>query len=97
MAFALLRYAFQLLVARKGLGMDRWSRLALAVLAWQTCWGITNESFAGPIQAESVVFFVILGLVTARLIHGTLSQMERAFVTRRALRPMYSVVNVPRF
>jgi O-antigen ligase len=70
-AWALISYAARLVRARgKGVGLHRLTRIGIAVLIWQTCWGLTNESFAGPLQAESIVFFVVLGLVTGRLIHG---------------------------
>jgi O-antigen ligase len=71
LAWALISYAIRLVCARgKGVGLHRLISMGLAVLIWQTCWGLTNESFVGPLQAESIVFFVVLGLVTGRLVHG---------------------------
>jgi hypothetical protein len=29
------------------------------------CWGMLNESFVGPLQLESVVFFILIGLVAS--------------------------------
>jgi O-antigen ligase len=70
-AWALFSYAARLLRARgTGVGIQRLIGLGAAVLIWQACWGLTNESFVGPLQAESLVFFTVLGLVTGRLVHG---------------------------
>jgi hypothetical protein len=70
-AWALISYAVHLVRARgTGVGLQRLISIGAAVLIWQICWGLTNESFVGPLQAESIVFFVVLGLVTGRLVHG---------------------------
>jgi O-antigen ligase len=68
-AWALTSYTVRLVCARgQGVGLRRLSSLGIAVLVWQTLWGLTNESFAGPLQAESIVFFAVLGCVTGRMV-----------------------------
>jgi O-antigen ligase len=36
------------------------------VAAWFAGWGLLNESFMGPVQPESVVFFCVLGMAVGR-------------------------------
>lgn len=49
-------------------GQCEWQFAGLigAVLCWQMGWGANNESFVGPLQPESVIFFAILGLAVGR-------------------------------
>ncbi|HIF00866.1 MAG: O-antigen ligase family protein [Fuerstiella sp.] len=42
------------------------SKLLVVIFFWFFCWGILNESIAGPLQPESVVFFSILGMALGR-------------------------------
>ena len=58
----------------RGAGEWRFAVLVGALLAWQFGWGINNESFAGPLQPESVVFFVILGLAVGRFAEARLAR-----------------------
>jgi len=77
LAFALVCYVLRLVLAcHDGAGLKRLISIAAAVLIWQTGWGLTNESFVGPLQAESIVFFLVLGLVTGRMVVGQLQQEE---------------------
>jgi hypothetical protein len=54
-------------------------------------WGLTNESFVGPLQPESIVFFAVLGVITGRLVCSAANPESMrncsrlAFVTRRIL------------
>jgi O-antigen ligase len=71
MAWSLGSYVLQLL--RAGFihrGYGRMACLAGTVLLWQCGWGLTNESFAGPLQGESIAFFTVLGLAIGRLGHA---------------------------
>jgi O-antigen ligase len=71
LTWALITYLLRLAGAyREGVGLRRLVALGCAVLAWQTGWGLTNESFVGPQQAESIVFFVVLGLVIGRMVRA---------------------------
>jgi O-antigen ligase len=49
-----------------------------AILAWQFLWGLTNESFVGPVQPESVVFFAALGLTLAQFSRGPQAAAKHA-------------------
>jgi O-antigen ligase len=54
------------------------ARLAIlfaSLVGWYLIWGAANESFVGPLQPESVVFFTCLGLA-AGLLAGPGSQEE---------------------
>jgi O-antigen ligase len=71
LAWAVIGYAIRLASAgARGIGARRLAFLGAAVLVWQTAWGLTNESFVGPLQPESIVFFEVLGLVAGRLALG---------------------------
>jgi O-antigen ligase len=88
LAWALISYAVRLAYARaQGVGLRRLSTLGISVLIWQTLWGLTNESFAGPTQAESIVFFVALGCITGRMVRrssaATSCERNSTFVSRR--------------
>ena len=56
--------------------------LVAAVIAWQFGWGLNNESFAGPLQPESVVWFVILGIAVGRLADVRLAQAAKRAAKR---------------
>jgi hypothetical protein len=36
------------------------------LVAWYAVWGQFNESFLGPVEADPVVFFVVLGVAAAQ-------------------------------
>lgn len=40
--------------------------LLLTLMTWFAAWGLMNESFMGPLQPESVVFFSVLGMAVGR-------------------------------
>ena len=44
----------------------RLAALMVLMLAWYFGWGLLNESFMGPVQPESVVFFCLLGMAVGR-------------------------------
>ena len=44
----------------------RTSILFAVLLTWYMGWGLLNASLLGPLQAESVVFFVVLGVALGR-------------------------------
>jgi O-antigen ligase len=51
------------------------ARLALfaaAIACWYLGWGLSNASILGPLQPESVLFFVILGIMVGRLTQAKL-------------------------
>jgi len=76
LAWALLSYAFRLLRSRhKGVALHRFVVLGIAILLWQIMWGLTNESFVGPLQAESIVFFTVLGVIMSRMAHGAAAEV----------------------
>jgi O-antigen ligase len=62
LAWGLLKAAACLIGGLVRQGVDRRLAGILGVtLAWHAAWGLANESFVGPVQPESVVFFVIIG------------------------------------
>jgi O-antigen ligase len=67
---------------------QRWQKIDswfLIVLFWYLLWGLLNESFLGPLQPESVVFFVVYGTQIARLTGNlTLDQADFRFQSGRA-------------
>jgi hypothetical protein len=77
MVWALLNPIFRLLRAwDRGDINWRFAVFVGSIFAWQTGWGINNESFVGPLQPESVVFFVILGLVIGRFAEAKIARNE---------------------
>lgn len=40
-------------------------RFAVVIIVWFLCWGFLNSSFVGPLQPESVIYAVIVGIVFA--------------------------------
>lgn len=69
MAWSLLGYVARLLQAGKlPTGSRKVAALGALALIWQCGWGLTNESFVGPLQAESIAFFTVFGLVIGRLV-----------------------------
>ena len=78
MALGLLSYIVQLVRAWSlPTGSHNVACLGALVLLWQCGWGLTNESFAGPLQAESIAFFAVLGLVIGRIVHAEARANER--------------------
>ncbi|MBW3599407.1 MAG: O-antigen ligase family protein [Planctomycetes bacterium] len=64
-------YGGVLIAATTGKAPPKIAILLAAVLGWCLVWGFGNESYLGPLQPESVVFFTCVGmgaglLVTAR-------------------------------
>jgi O-antigen ligase len=59
-------------------GKCEWQLASLmgVVMVWQVGWGINNESFAGPLQPESVVFLVLVGLVSSRIAGATTTDLH---------------------
>lgn len=49
----------------------------LLCLAWYLGWGQMSESFMGPVQAESVIFYGLLGLAVAHVRSGLLFMPRR--------------------
>jgi O-antigen ligase len=78
MIWALIQMAISLLLAVLR-GHCEWQFGAMigAVMIWQIGWGINNESFAGPVQPECVVYLVLLGLVAGRIASGRLENSTR--------------------
>lgn len=54
--------------------------LLLTLAFWYLTWGLMNESFMGPLQPESVVFFSVLGMTT-----GVASTLRTDVMRHRAL------------
>jgi O-antigen ligase len=55
------------LVFRKSLDrdMEQFKKFIAIMFLRYACWGMLNESFVGPLQLESVVFFILIGLVAS--------------------------------
>jgi O-antigen ligase len=59
--------------------IDSW---CLILLIWYLLWGLLNESFLGPVQPESVIFFFMYGIMIARL-SGRLQFDSSVSIVRR--------------
>lgn len=69
LVWAFISYVRQMLHARTdGAGLKRFALLGAGVLVWQAIWGLANESFVGPLQPESVIYFTVLGLLIGRAV-----------------------------
>jgi O-antigen ligase len=77
MVWAIAKFAFGLLRAVWREEFE-WQFAAFvgAIMFWQIGWGINNESFAGPLQPECVVYLVLLGITAGRLAFSPLSAAE---------------------
>lgn len=81
LATGYLSLAYRLVSAVRRARLERRFAVFLgAVAAWQLGWGINNESIVGPLQPESVVFFVLLGAAAGRLaaVQGQLARSTHA-------------------
>ncbi len=79
MAWGLGRVALQLFRGMiAGVISGRVILLLTALGVWYLGWSMTNESFFGPIQPESVVFFVLLGVAAGSVVTArSRSQSDR--------------------
>ncbi|HMP79194.1 MAG TPA: O-antigen ligase family protein [Pirellulaceae bacterium] len=60
----IITHYLRTLFAGKWHPLDRW---AFVMLGWYLLWGLLNESFLGPVQPESVIFFFVYGALIARI------------------------------
>jgi hypothetical protein len=51
-------------------------RFAVACGLWYLGWGMVNESVAGPMAPESVVFYVVLGLLVGVTTSATVREFH---------------------
>ena len=56
---------------------------------WYLGWGLVNESVAGPMAPESVVFYVVLGLLVGVATSATVREFDaESRITQAALAPL---------